>query len=232
MPIFCPQCGHPRNEEVCPLHGDVGNSSGLYSPVAVTGPPVVAKAPVAASAASAPQASTSRPSIPGQVGTVAKQTGPSTPGAAPPVPGNLGPNLSSHRPSRTLPRPISTVMDPLQPLPRRSKPSSPGPWILAGLLLPLMVLVLWLNIRPKGMKLQERVEQGRDGILRLIGLGPELPLVDPAIGNQPAPAGQAQLPVSDDPNRPAGKPSVEAPGDAIAAPAHSKKHSRKDSKSK
>lgn len=78
-------------------------------------------------------------------------------------------------------------MDPLQPLPRRPKPSAPGAWILVGLLLPLAVLVLWLNVRPKGMNLQTRVEQGRDGVLRLLHLGPTEPETDPAIQAGPAP---------------------------------------------
>lgn len=162
MPIFCPQCGHARPEEACPIHGNVGNSSGLYAPVDVA-------------AAAKPQRAASPPP-PTQVRPAPEQ-----------IPAIQAPqSLAPQRPSRTLPRPISTVMDPLQPLPRRPKPSAPGAWILAGLLLPLAVLVLWLNIRPKGMNLQTRVEQGRDGILRLLHLGPTEPEIDPAIQAEPA----------------------------------------------
>ncbi len=107
-------------------------------------------------------------------------------------------------------------MDPLQPLPRRPKPAAMGAWILAGLLLPLAVLVLWLNIRPKGMKLQTRVEQGRDGILRVLHLGPEPAETDPAIQPEPAPGAAATGPASPAELAPAGDAAHAAPASGAA----------------
>lgn len=53
-------------------------------------------------------------------------------------------------------------MDPLQPLPRRPKKSTAGAWLLAIGLFALAAVVLWLNLRPRRMSLQQRVEQARD----------------------------------------------------------------------
>lgn len=53
-------------------------------------------------------------------------------------------------------------MDPLQPLPRRPKKSTAGAWLLALGLFALAAAVLWLNLRPRRMSLQQRVEQVRE----------------------------------------------------------------------
>lgn len=123
-------------------------------------------------------------------------------------------------------------MDPLQPLPRRPKPSAPGAWILAGLLLPLAVLVLWLNVRPKGVSLQQRVEQGRDGILRLFGMGPQEALVDPAIVKEAAPSSAADPRRHGQASQPALSRPTELAEDATAARSDTKKAGRKGRKTK
>lgn len=128
MPTFCPQCGAPRPEAVCPIHGAPQHPSGIH-PVsdAALQRPIAPQQPVAAS-------------------------------------------IQPRRVTRSLPRPISTVMDPLQPLPRRPKKSTAGAWLLAIGLAILAAAVLWLNLRPRRVSLQQRVEQARDHARALLSL--------------------------------------------------------------
>lgn len=93
-------------------------------------------------------------------------------------------------------------MDPLQPLPRRPKKSTAGAWLLAIGLFALAAVVLWLNLRPRRMSLQQRVEQARDqGRELLSGDQSGAGATDPAVRSS-APQERREVRASDLPTPP------------------------------
>ena len=81
-----------------------------------------------------------------------------------PLPTN--PPQNPYRPNRLLPRPVSTVLDPLQPIPDRKKRL---PLQIAGTVLALVVALalaatVWLLGRPIGMSVDGRLLQGRTAL--------------------------------------------------------------------
>ncbi len=73
------------------------------------------------------------------------------------------PVASLYRPHRNLPRPVSTVLDPLQPIPDRKKrlPLQILGVVAALLLLGMASAGVWLAARPDTMTVNERLLQGR-----------------------------------------------------------------------
>lgn len=80
------------------------------------------------------------------------------------------PAPSLYRPHRNLPRPVSTVLDPLQPIPDRKKrlPLQILGVVAALLLLGMAGAGIWLAARPDHMTVGDRILQARTSLGDLV----------------------------------------------------------------
>lgn len=138
MPTFCSQCAAPRAEDVCPIHG----------------------------ASSRPRDNLDAPTVGGAAGRrVAliddEEAEPAPAALAPePPPRALPPGYGGHRLPKATRK--SGLVDPIQPLPTKKRATTRGFWgpvLFVGLIGGLGALVLWVNIRPKHLTVQDRLAQ-------------------------------------------------------------------------